>query len=107
MAKEIKDYLHLYLGCQISFFNDVTEKWAEYRKMTASDLKLALIGEVKYNLPLRKLDSMTEAESMELLSLTGKGRVVEIGSVVIKTQWHETAYLLSHGFDLFGILEEQ
>jgi hypothetical protein len=107
MAIQLKDVIHLYLGQPVSIWNDVTEVWIGYRKMTASDLRWILTSRVNYKILLRPLESMTDVESKEVLEIAQQsgGSVLTLGSFMVKTRWDEVDYLLAKGFDLFGLIE--
>jgi hypothetical protein len=60
MKPNIKDYSHLYLGCEMRMFGDLNLSWSKWRKMTPSDLNLILNYGREVQLALRPLSSITE-----------------------------------------------
>lgn len=107
--KELKDYLHLYIGCKLQRGGTVTYALlsaAEYASFDAwSDLKPIL----------RPLSDMTEEEKTEykakfngmestnILPEIRAGRLINF-HLNSKSPF-EVAFLLSKGFDLFGLIE--
>lgn len=145
MDKQLKDYLHYYLGCQMYAYTleSVTNGWLEKQmsknpqmgysyELTAGNLKKTL--EDGYLPILRKLESMTEEEAEDLARLvTPKFRWEDIRILEVKpteihfmdgSKWYGDGveefndcyisliefapacfhYLLSRGFDLFGLI---
>lgn len=122
MKTELKDVLHLYLGCECKdTFNDVMFV-LDSRNLYLYSLSDSL-NQIKPI--LRPLSSMTEEEAVELISLyipkdktnlIGFGSVnmnqlnYKIGQSVLNKHWDklsaiEFQYLLSKGFDLFGLID--
>lgn len=133
--KKIEDYLHLYLGCDGFLTNDDGEGGIKGVpcKLTYSILSGNYYGPQHFTPALRPLSSMTEEEAIELI-LAAEGAKAEFvewhsGSEAKKERfgfmwksdhyrkgqlhntWYEqfepegTRYLLSKGFDLFGLIE--
>lgn len=110
MKKDIKDYLHLYLGCELSINGniyrlrsvDLTKKWIAFNAdgYYGNPIKTNLGTNVKPI--LRKLSSMTEEERNELRSLQPAGEDM----FWLKNLGMPAHFLLSRGFDLFGLIEE-
>lgn len=106
MEKEIKDYLHLYLGCQCVWrVKGLDDEW----RIAGVDLKV--LDRVYDRQPfefkpiLRKLSDMTEEEATEM-QLSG------IWFRTTKERWEDIIctpenliQLLSKHFDLFGLIE--
>jgi hypothetical protein len=103
MSKQLKDYLHLYLGCQIRFHSNLTGTWGIWNKMTYSDIELAVahigFGE-KCQIQLRPLSDMTEEEMLEV-----DIDIPNISSEYEKLTPKAFTQLLQWGFDLFGLIE--
>lgn len=114
MEKKLVDYLHLYMGCKCrDTFNDcdvvLTPKiYAGYMEQWNSP------EDEQIRPYLRPLSDMTEDETQELgcfVSTLSPGYIRDalIHKTSYKLQIEEsfelTAYLLSKGFDLFGLIE--
>jgi hypothetical protein len=103
--KEIKDYLHLYLGCKIVFNDDMVWILSGVHRFYAI-LDGGAFGVIKVTdystiKPiLRPLSNMTEDEIMEW-------RLINAGSQMptIQQSAEEVKHLLSKHFDLFGLIE--
>lgn len=98
MEKNTKDYLHLYLGCEAY--------WQEegYKSTYSRPIDFDMLRDADWIKPiLRPLSSMTEEEGNEL-EMMGHNAVVNKFEI---NQFHaaRTRYLLSKGFDLFGLIE--
>jgi len=104
MSKEIKDYLHLYLGCEVIDFT--INKNGNKFIFDANNFPyvLSLISENKGKLLLRSLPDMTEKEAVEL-EMMGHELVIKR---VESNQFHgeRTKRLLSMGFDLLNLIPE-
>lgn len=130
--KELKDYLHLYIGCDAYVFPDetLTNGWLEQKlkeipkmeyKIPVTHDRVRYILERGYKPILRPISSMTEEEAKHLITLRGYTDVSNVnfinGGVEFdhpgmttyinfdKQTPEQFAYLLSRGFDLFGLLE--
>jgi hypothetical protein len=106
--KDLKDYLHLYLGCDIDFEDE------------HGDIRTGKLVRVKYNhqcpavidcrgkryyrnteelqLHLRLLTDMTEEEKKAVYTIKGENAFNEFEA-------QSTLFLLSKHFDLFGLIE--
>ncbi|MDB5200559.1 MAG: hypothetical protein JWO92_2522 [Chitinophagaceae bacterium] len=131
MSVEIKDYLHLYLGCDVLLCknlegNNVIEQLNG--RMLWEDMEM-FEGEYSYKPILRKLSDMTEEEDNQFTSLAAKcDYEVLFGynnkKKLIGITWEELGatglffntaagvdfleifrWLLSKNFDLFGLIE--
>lgn len=111
---DIKDYLHLYLGCSVSVEHDAIMN-GEPHVMAINAGNLFAIS-YKYKntkLILRKLSSMTEEEFKEAQRCHPKTERwvimgdIDKGGAVDFDSWspYSTRYLLSKGFDLFGLID--
>lgn len=91
MTKDIKDYLHLYLGCQVLIDGETLVTLVGFSH--TYDIELYVNNQWLHHrfckLLLRPLSDMTDEEMDEV--------------------WYgpseRTRYLLSKGFDLFGLIE--
>lgn len=105
MDKKIKDYLHLYLGCE-AIITDVRndapdEHWAAIgNRITIDTSFLHYISEgwISVKPILRKLSDMTEQENKEL-------KKIKHSDVFIIKNAEITQWLLSKHFDLFNLIE--
>jgi len=113
---QLKDVIHLYLGCKgvtqkrtveltgINLMSELKLLW----EGTESDMHGAAscakdIYSAGFKPILRKLSDMTEEESYEL-EMIGHELII---NKVSTNEFHaaRTAYLLSHHFDLFNLIE--
>lgn len=115
MSKEIKDYLHLYLGCYAKIFSSngrggvsTYEDIICHGLILESDQHYSYIKEIKPI--LRHVSSMTIDEMYE----AGKYQYPNLPSFKCELHNHNnmirpetTRYLLSKGFDLFGLIESE
>ncbi len=125
MKKELKDYLHLYLGCEAQFKYTMRENDFELRIgkiialykngiVDACDLRTNHNGIVYHNYKqdiikpiLRPLSDMTEDERNQFESskvFVKATPVHQVGNM----QWTPETfkYLLSIGIDLFGLIND-
>jgi len=118
MNKELKDYLHLYLGCDL--VSVATGKVVgRMEGIVAGNAHFRVSGIwysgpiTNYKLALRHLSDMTEEEkrmvgfeAYQVLRKDDFGSNV-IPSKVVGFMWaaKQTSYLLSKHFDLFGLIE--
>jgi hypothetical protein len=106
--KDLKEFLHLYLGCNIDFEDE------------HGDIRTGKLLRVKYNhecsavidcngkryyrnteelqLHLRPLTAMTEEEEKTVYTIKGENALNEFEA-------QSTLFLLSKHFDLFGLIE--
>ena len=91
-TKDIKDYLHLYLGCEAM----LTFKNGNIEKVTITTLPVE--KPERFKPILRPLSDMTAEEMLECSSLKTMGTLFQI-------MGETTKYLLSKHFDLFGLIE--
>lgn len=113
--KEIKDYLHLYLGCQVLIVsNGITNKLVVSSKNHNQEISLAVACGLNVKPILRPLSSMTGEEFNEFKVLCDNdfSKMVVIESVSkdgdftrLCHQATSQAYMLSKHFDLFGLIE--
>lgn len=116
MSKDIKDYLHLYLGCKVKII-EIPSSLAEGE---LSGQEWAKVGEIvpltpyllwlicfdhdfNYMLILRGLSSITESELSECETIGGTEYINDVFRFV--HYGSETKYLLSKHFDLFGLID--
>lgn len=95
MKKDIKDYIHLYMGCEC-FEIIGTKRMNKVLTVTPEIIRYALTGTSIYKLSVRKLSSMTEEEAGHL----GYHSISQNGGRMYDAQSFQ--YLLSKGFWLFG-----
>jgi len=95
----MNNYLHLYLGqeCEITTIDDKVKMHIVNIKTLSFIDSTRSVTSVK--LKLRPLSDMTDEEQEKWESL-------EPSSGMAKNEAARTAYLLSRGFDLFGLIEE-
>lgn len=122
MKKELKDYLHLYLGCEVMCFWQSTnpaikpeqKKLIAQKSETPFEISLPTALSVNVKPILRTLSDMREEEAVECWELTDTDRDKEIeGWQVVdyfrrEENFYEPKtflYLLSKHFDLFGLIK--
>lgn len=94
MMKEIKNYLHLYLGCEVSLPNG--DKYILKPSNLPNNFR-DLPKPINGKPILRQIDSMTQDERIEVRKLSELSFTFSGGAEV-------TNYLLSKYFDLFGLI---
>lgn len=128
MKKEIKDYLFLYLGCDVQvkrkndkqyhigrmcevtlksnhgdwikvWFDDVITVTGSTWEQSSANQHWFFFGEDHIKPIVRKLSDMTEEEKLYALRLGNSYTDTWIGGA------NRTAHLLSKHFDLFGLIE--
>lgn len=107
--KDIKDYLHLYLGCEFYFKGNCYDDGTPViRVLSACDLDGYHNG-AEIQLLLRPLSDMTEEEQAELHKTYHWIQIQSTPaySYLQTLTWtgESFRYLLSKGFDLFGLIE--
>ena len=126
MEKKLKDYLHLYLGCDciadgITFkLNGVqlTDTGTLAYDGTMIDFinQCWWVENADFKMILRSLESMTEEEALECWKLTHRmeNELIQINGWQVvdyyrrETNFYEAVefhYLLSKHFDLFGLID--
>ena len=116
MEKNIKDYLHLYLGCEIRMFNDVTKEWSNWRKLTPTDLNLVLNYDKKAELLLKNIidipfDEFAKIDQMEGNTDIGATDTGFISRPEKVRRYFATTYAIrtleytKRGYDLFGLID--
>ena len=126
--KELKDYLHLYLGCEVKFPKSQSPKTNGVVKCDAECIHdLHEYGEWEYCKPiLRPLSDMTQDEADVIWGIldwneriTGVARITDIirefdvieedNDTTSNAHWGYLCkilpYLLKYGFDLFGLID--
>lgn len=96
--KDIKNYLHLYLGCEINTSINGT-------KMDAGWLKRMLNEECDAMMILRPLSDMTESEKKEMGEQKHKYDTGNPGSHIITDKAYQMVWALSKHFDIFGLID--
>jgi len=111
--KEIKDYLHLYLGCEVMLPDGFINKMVISSDDTHKEISLWLAILTKCKLILRPLSDMTQEEAIEVWRLCHPTDIQTKAYQVIDYYRHninfyesiEWLFLLSKHFDLFGLIE--
>jgi hypothetical protein len=109
---ELKDYLHLYLGCDGEL---LSKKPYGSPKRTIIKLSAELLDRLE-KLPsmhsfrpiLRPLSDMTEVEATELEAIRGIDKKIpcpHFNNIHQTKHGEQLRYLLSKRFDLFGLIE--
>lgn len=104
MEKEIKDYLHLYLGCEIITGTGV-------KTLTCSELQcIDFFEEFEFVKPiLRPLSDMNEEESKEVCKYIRDPKALQVFRTCFGKEFINpsvTRYLLSRHFDLFNLIHQ-
>jgi len=105
---EIKDYLHLYLGCVVESSvpgDGVKEKFI----LNEIDKGILMLAENRWIKPiLRPLSDMTEEEETEYLKIFPEYEDYQrlMWETQILMEGEGTKYLLSKSFDLFNLIPE-
>lgn len=112
MEKNIKDYLHLYLGCDVKSLSGGTmiytltgvgRKQAMFNDGYGNEMWLA---ENDYKIILRPLSDMNKDEEHEYEATKKVIKASPVHQIGVVVNTHEsTRYLLSKHFDLFGLIE--
>jgi hypothetical protein len=110
--KNIKDYLHLYLGCKIMRFNKylkpiegtlygITEKYI----LVTHGMCIVRVGlDEDFKIILRSMLDMSEVEKNEASDFVVETENFKYYSTGFPHYAKCTHYLLSKGFDLFGLI---
>lgn len=107
MKKELKEVLHLYMGCEISAAH-ISTAILTHKLTNASHIAIDLVLKCEHYKPiLRALSDMTNEERREIDEI-----VKECDNSIRKVDICEgekwaimTSYMLQKGFDLFGLIE--
>lgn len=131
MKKELKDYLHLYLGCEVRTIDYYGKEWKQQLLTPQLYSELFHTGHFSYQVEfikpiLRPLSDMTEEEKVKVYlweyANNESGELVKNDSdrdfFVVKNEHGMRCYvnlhhfsaettrkLLKAGFDLFGLIE--
>lgn len=102
MQKNIKDYLHLYVGCEIAFSEDNYK----YKGFHLTNSFISQQKQYEFKPILRLLTNMTNEERIEFVTLINIG-ILHINIPNQNNNFHteQFLYLLKKGFDLFGLIE--
>ena len=120
--KDIKDYLHLYLGCEVHDF--VNDKVGRLFRVSTNGVCKVLhsvqwsLHPHEFKLILRPLSVMTEEEAVFIKRVLRDNHGIDTIKTVLQNGWHLghisanasqmfeiTRYLLSKSFDLFRLIE--
>lgn len=116
--KDIKDYLHLYLGCEVEYGYDGRkaigdihglDPHAGWKVFTRKPIPMYHTVRTELLKPiLRPLSDMTE-EEFDYMFFKQPGYVSIESKALVDKRFdispHQVAFLLSKGFDLFGLIE--
>ncbi len=115
MNKELKDYLHLYLGCDVLIsVNGMVNKVVSIVRNPDAEIILGTAILLGVKPILRPLSDMTEEEKFELdqlspfhpsVSNTNTCDWIILEPIIIEHHAARVSYLLSKHFDLFGLHE--
>lgn len=118
MKKELKDYLHLYLGCEVFIESYSFMNGNKREKLIDKLTEVGINGRIdceKYTPPdgdvklvLRPLSDMTEEEKDwldEHENFVNNYKQNAESELIIEWDAEKTSYLLSKHFDLFGLIE--
>jgi len=112
MQTQLKDVIHLYLGCQyrVRYIDYEVGQYTVWSVLTAARLsKLDDLSIADIQIQLRPLSSMTEEELDEVLKIgehQNNGQSVSGFVRGWKAFGAQTfAYLLKQGFDIFNLIE--
>lgn len=103
--KDIKDYLHLYKGQQGQYLKPKKQEWSEWKIVNGEFIHTVDLLDWKARLSLRPLSDMTEDEKRKWRSLMHKQYSGGAGHTGYLENPESFRYLLSKGFDLFGLIE--
>lgn len=109
MSKELKSYLHFYIGCGVRVRIDHNDVWSEWITLQLHDLYTIIGKSMLVELRLRSLSNLTKEECI----LIGIGMWSKLNSAKATArgykdiQWfpEEFVELLKREFDLFGLIE--
>lgn len=108
--KDRKDYLHLYLGCDIR--NNITGTIVKLNSGWLHELRSNSYELNDWKLILRPLSDMTEEEAKDCHNLTTIQKSIDGKDVIGYYRENEPflepiqfAFLLSKHFDLFGLID--
>lgn len=109
MSKDIKDFLHYYLGQQVLINNGIYENKVDFLTHI-NDVGDCAGKEYEWlakdcQLILRKIEEMTEEEMKEYNKLISTLYSFAKGVDQIRQESATTHYLLKCGFDLFGLID--
>lgn len=105
-TKNIKDYLHLYYGCEVARYDSegVRYKVAVNKAWLIEAFEKGGKNFYTYKLLLRPLSDMTEGEKDEYYKHRGFGWIYNLEKQMSKDA-AGTRFLLSKSFDIFGLIE--
>lgn len=121
--KKIEDYLHLYVGCEVAAPNPYDDHGVEIAKGLLTgihgeygpEIQFIIDGNaeedpdyvefIKVKPILRRLSSMTEEESNTAHRIYFVDKI-ELLAIMDVAHFELCRYLLSRGFDLFGLIDE-
>jgi len=109
-TRNLKDVIHLYLGCPIRFHSNLTGTWGIWNKMTCSDIEIATdhirFGE-KCQLLLRPLSDMTEDDANKMGVWADWHDNKKFGEDWGSWNPEQFIELLKNHFDLFSLIDSE
>jgi hypothetical protein len=115
MKKELKDYLHLYLGCEVFIESYSFMNGNKREKLIDKLTEVGINGRIdceKYTPPdgdvklvLRPLSDMTEEEKTEMMQQKHKYDTGNSMSHTITDHAYRVHWAINKHFDLFGLIE--
>lgn len=108
MKIELKDVLHLYLGCKAEIERVVYPKAKINDKITPSTFTMLEMGTIKVKPILRPLSDMTQEERNHIDEIVKEyDKIIrETGTMSEGEKWAiMTSHTLKRGFDLFGLIK--
>lgn len=114
MSKEINEYLSFYIGCQVEYGHEGAKKigkligkvmpWGwQVEQDRPLRPPLNVTGDLLKPI-IRSLEDISEEECNEYNRIKNMVHSVNKMQDQIRTDAHATQYLLSKGFDLFGLI---
>jgi hypothetical protein len=103
--KDIKDYLHLYFGCDVRITINI-EGNPVIEKLTAKVLADEIECHIGIKPILRRLNDMTDEEKAECKRLMTQGTDGVHNVVISVYSFESMRYMLSIGIDLFNLIPE-
>jgi len=106
--KELKDYIHLYIGSKVSTIHPALFNGKAHElTISINNLYEIIYKYQDSKLILRRLSDMTDEEATEYFSVCslGPGDYIGGGPQWIPISARSTHWLLSKSFDLFGLID--
>lgn len=100
----IKDYIYLYMGCRLVYFNSKGEP-TTLQELAPDNFLFYSHWLDRSKLALRRLSDMTEKESAELLHVQLAADYPDSEQGWLMNEAVRVKFLLSKHFDLFGLID--